>query len=355
MNMAVVPPSLSVLSGFYTELLFVIVAVVLLGLDIWLLARWHPNLQSPVPVWRTRLRIGLGALWIMDGLLQAQPGMVTRFVGGLVAPLVGGQPRLLAAAIEAGVRLWGVNPVQANVFAAFIQLLIGVLLVTAGEAAPARIGLWVSLVWSAIIWIFGEGLGGIFVGGNWLQGAPGSASLYAAAAVLLLVPADLWTRNRAREAFRFGMAGLFSLAAFLQAWPPSGDWTATGLYSFSLSMAEMAQPHVAAVPEYIWASLLRLHPILGNGAVTALLAGLAVLWLVRPSSWALWWATVGFTLLTWWLGQDWGVFGGMSTDPNTGAILLVLLFAYGAELASIRSWRGQDEAAPIVRPLAHRQ
>jgi hypothetical protein len=39
---------------------------------------------------------GLGLLWFLDGLLQMQLLMVTRFIGEFLVPLLSGQPIVVA-------------------------------------------------------------------------------------------------------------------------------------------------------------------------------------------------------------------------------------------------------------------
>ena len=39
------------------------------------------------------------------------------------------------------------------------------------------------------------------------------------------------------------------------------------------------------------------------------------------------------TLSTWWFGQDFGVLGGMGTDPNSGVVVLLVLGTYAQMIA----------------------
>lgn len=50
-----------------------------------------------------------------------------------------------------------------------------------------RLGIWLSVIWGVVVWVAGEGLGAIFVGGGWLSGSPGSVIRYVARAM-----AGLW-------------------------------------------------------------------------------------------------------------------------------------------------------------------
>jgi cytochrome oxidase Cu insertion factor (SCO1/SenC/PrrC family) len=97
------------------------------------------------------------------------------------------------------------------------------------------------------------------------------------------------------------------------------------------------------------------HPVVINTVVvTALLLVAAGLWLSRSAGWVL--AGLLLCAATWWLAQDFGVLGGMATDPNTALPLaLVLCCALpgwpatdpaGAEPA------GQEPLAKLREPLA---
>ncbi|MCY0877494.1 MAG: hypothetical protein OWU84_00890 [Firmicutes bacterium] len=306
-----------------------------------------PAISATVPA-RDWLIHGLGALWLLDGLLQAQPLMVTRFLGGVVAPLISGQPAPVAWLIGVGMRLWSLSPILWNVVAEFTQIGIGLGLLFGRPDRGQRVALWVSLLWGTIVWIGGEGLGGIFAGGGWLTGAPGSVFLYMCAALLLLGPRQWWEGGRPRHILRRFLVGLWLLLLVLQAWPPAGWWTGTVLGGYVLSMASMPQPALFSAPLYAWAHSLALHPVIWNALLCASLAILAVLWVTRPDSRWVWWATLLWVFLGWWLGQDFGVLGGMGTDPNSGAILLLGLVVYGdlAGVIALPRWHWFKRPAP---------
>jgi hypothetical protein len=51
---------------------------------------------------RTLVTIGLGALWMGDGLLQAQPRLITGFVPAVLVPAAAWQPRFVQALMAGG-------------------------------------------------------------------------------------------------------------------------------------------------------------------------------------------------------------------------------------------------------------
>lgn len=292
--------------------------------------------EAPARQW---LIYGLGSLWLLDGLLQAQPSMITRFVGGVLAPLLVGQPAPVAWLIHVGARLWSLDPVVWNVLAVFTQIGMGLGILFGLPTGGRRVALWISLLWGGMIWIVGEGLGGLLVAGGWLTGAPGSALLYMAVAVLLLMRG-----SRGTPWLRWGIVMLFALNGLLQAWPGS-FWWGSGLPGYVQAMAAMPQPSLFSAPLYGVAQGLGAAPAAANGVIVVVLLGLAVLWIIRPRSRAVWWASLIWVFLGWWLGQDFGVLGGMGTDPNTGAIFLLGLAAYGAEAGWIR-WPARSPRVP---------
>ena len=130
----------------------------------------------------------LGALWFLDGILQFQPAMFTStFVNTVLAPNMQNQPYIISAIVALGIRVFSSNIVWANLIAALIQLFIGVLLIIPFQKKIRNVGLWLSIAWALIVWIFGEGLGNLFTGSATLYtGAPGAALLYLILAVFLL-------------------------------------------------------------------------------------------------------------------------------------------------------------------------
>src|SRR5579875_704199 len=157
---------------------------------------------------RNLLAYWLGALWVLDGFLQMQPEMVTRFIGGFLAPLLHGEPGWVRLVVEGGIRVWSVSPIWFNVGAAIIQLGIGLALLFSHEDAPLRRrALYVSIGWGLLVWCGGEAFGSMFSGGGPLVGSPGSAVLYVLTAALLLLPADRWASRRFWRGLTFGVAG----------------------------------------------------------------------------------------------------------------------------------------------------
>lgn len=122
------------------------------------------------------IQIILGILWIFDGFLQLQPKMfTTAFVTQVVSPATQGQPGFVVGLMHFGITLFLSHPALFNTLFVLTQLSIGTLILF---PKTLKIGLSLSIVWGLLIWVFGEGFGGIFSGQLLLMGAPGAALIY---------------------------------------------------------------------------------------------------------------------------------------------------------------------------------
>ena len=281
-------------------------------------------MRSRRALWR-----GLGVLWLVDALLQAQPAMFTAaFVGNVLAPAAYGQPYWLAVPMQLFDGLWGRLLIPANVVAIVVQFAIALPLLLAPERKWGRIGLVVSIVWSAGVWIFGEGLGGLLTGtGTFLTGAPGSVALYALGALFLLIPAWLWEGGEVLRWLEEVLGFLWIGGAVLQALPNAGFWTPDGLSGIFASVAASPQPSFLSAPIAALAASTETAPVAWNLLFVAVLAA-AGLALVRGAAPTLTYGLAfAWSFFTWWFGQAFGMLGtGLSTDPNSG-IVWMLLFA----------------------------
>jgi len=134
------------------------------------------------------VQIALGLLWFLDGALQLQHQMFTsNFATQVIAPAAQGQPAFVSGPIHFGIRLFLLHPAILNALFALTQLGLGVLILS----KPTRkVGLILSVPWSLIVWVFGEGYGGILSAHTLLlMGAPGAVILYAILA-LAVIPSD---------------------------------------------------------------------------------------------------------------------------------------------------------------------
>ena len=327
-------PTALILWQFYGTLLkeLVVVVVVWAIALLWVrkrrVSRSEASHETLMPA-RNILFVGFGGLWVLAGLLQAQPAMSIEFVPHYLVPNLNGQPFWLFNLMEAGVVFWARHPIFWDTCAVWLQLGIGVAMLWSRDRKVGRIALGVGVVWSLWVWIMGEGLGGLMVPGqnSWLAGAPGASLLYGLAGVALLVPATRWTEIRVRHWMARGFTFFWGFLALLEIWPPDGYWTGRLLSSATLSMAEMPQPHWISAPVYATARIMVDHPQIINLGIVVVMVLLALGWGLWPGR-AVAWATAAWVLLTWALCQDYGVFGGLASDPNTGLPVLIFVTAF---------------------------
>ena len=316
------------------------------------------------------LRIGFGGLWLVDGLLQIQPQMVSGLADQVIKPGAASSPAWVQELAGWGVNLWDYHPVTAATSAVWIQVGIGLWMILAARGPLSQLAGLAGLSWGLIVWAFGEAFGGIFAPGlSVLFGAPGAALLYAIAGALITLPDKAWERERLGRGL-LGLTGAFLLGmALVQAWPGNGFWHGTAggrpgpVAAMAADMASAPQPHPLAALVSGFATFAQSHALAVNlVAVIVLAASGAVLCAhaVRPGS-----PRAGSLLARiqpartavavlavccfadWVLIQDLGVFGGLGTDPNSMLPLILLLTAGYLGLAPVPVALAADAAIPL--------
>jgi hypothetical protein len=277
-------------------------------------------------VTRRGIQIVLGLLWLLDGLLQFQPAMLTpRFAVEVIAPAGAGQPGFISGPVGEVVRIILYQPVVMDVAFGLIQLALGVGIL---YARTARRALAASVVWALLVWYLGEGLGGLFgESSSLLTGAPGAALLYA---VLALAAAPRCDGAAAAERPPRWTAAAWAMlwlgGAVLQLFPGRDTNASIGM---SVAMNASGAPswfaptdaHLAAlVPGSgvsIVVDLIVLQAFAGIGALRASRVRLAAVIVGSGLSLAYWVAGQG-------IGQPWL---GLATDPGTAPLMVLLGFA----------------------------
>ena len=146
---------------------------------------------------RRLLRLGFGALWIFDGILQAQPKMAGGLASQVIQPTAAASPAWVQHLVNWGGTAWSYHPIQAGAASVWIQIGIGAWLIVASRGSWSRLAGVASVGWGLIVWVFGESFGGIFAPGlSWLTGAPGAVLLYVAAGALIALPEGAWRSPR---------------------------------------------------------------------------------------------------------------------------------------------------------------
>ncbi len=312
----------------------------------------------PEPTARRLLRIGFGALWIFDGLLQAQSSMPLGLPSGVIQPAANGSPGWVVHLVNSGVNIWSNHPIQAASATVWIQVGIGLWLLVAPRGRWSRFGGLASVGWGLLVWAFGEAFGGIFApGSTWLFGAPGAVLFYCAAGILIALPERAYSTARLGRIV-LALSGVFLIGmAVLQAWPGRGYWQGRGgtLTGMVRTMAQTPQPgflstwvrsfgnfvaaHGWAVNLFAVVALATIGGLLLSGRRRLTLAGLIAL--------------VPLCVADWVLVEDMGFLGGVGTDPNSMLpMALVFVTGYVAMVRVPVAVEAPDAANEAAAPAA---
>lgn len=299
-------------------------------------SRWQDMERARSVLW-----YGFGGLWLLDGLLQLQHPMFTlQFVRGVLVPALSGQPAWLSRVMTRGIVLWEQAPQLWNAGAAGVQIWLGVLFLLQSRHLWGRIALGVAIAWSLFVWVFAEGLGGLLNGtANWFMGGPGSSLFYAVAAGALLLPIELWLDGHLRRWLHIAIAAAAALGVVYQSLP--GLFTPNGV-------AGLFGPYGGSIGVWV-RGMASDHAVIANAVMVTALMILAFGWYRGASGRAWYIFTASLLFFIWAFGQNFGVLGGLGTDPNTipplGALMLAASWA-----PAPRS--GTHQAFPSSQPLA---
>lgn len=270
---------------------------------------------------RTYLRWAFGLLWLVDGILQFQYTMPLGLGNDIVRPAANGTPSWLHSLMVHSINLWNEHPISLAAGVAWLQVGIGIaLLVSRG-----RTGRWVggvSALWAALIWLIGNGAGGIFASGaSILFGWPGATLFYVVAGGWLFVDPERFRKGFATFTLRF-LSLVFLVGIVYQSLPSAGFWhggNQNALTVMTKEMTSIAQPHALS-----W--IVRhggvLSGRLGGGFNLIVIFWLFVtgvaLWLAvqRRWNWPVYSLVVG-SLIFWVIAEDTAVYGGIATDFNS--------------------------------------
>jgi cytochrome oxidase Cu insertion factor (SCO1/SenC/PrrC family) len=370
MNSGPGPASSILITAFRSALLQQALIVALLFVFVfatWAVMRTAIGGQRADAEWREPrarqlLRIGFGALWVFDGLLQAQPQMA----GGMPALLQaadGGSPGWVVDMVNWGSNIWSYHPIAAAASTVWIQVGIGLWMIFAVRGWSLRLAALSSVAWGLIVWSFGEAFGAIFAPGlTVLFGAPGGVLLYVVAGALLMLPQRSWERPAIGRLILGGSGVFFLGMALLQAWPGRGFWQGRldgqpgSLTAMVQKMTGTPQPHVLEVIVSGFGNFTESHGFAVNLVAVLALAAAGAGFCVsaahsnaRLARIAVIGAAV-FCLADWVLVEDLGFLGGQGTDPNS-MIPLIVLFTAG--YLGLTPQPAADAAAVAVEEKPH--
>src|SRR5215469_3586869 len=323
--------------GIIVFLVFAVLAVAWVAVREWLRPAAAAGRGGPEPAWRELLRIGFGVLWILDGLLQAQPAMAVGLPAQVIEPTAANSPGWVQHVVNWAGTSWSYHPIQAGASAVWIQVGIGVWLIAAPRGPLSRLAGLASVAWGLVVWVFGEAFGGIFAPGlTWLFGAPGAAAFYCAAGVLVALPERHWRTPQ------LGRAVLSVLGVFFvgMAATPQPSLLAGWVRAF----ASFTAAHGFAVNLFAVIALATI----GASLVTAGAGRARVLRLTVI-------ATILLCLADWVLIEDFGFLGGLGTDPNSMIPMVVVLVAGYLALTRVPAPAAEPAEGPARLALSWQQ
>lgn len=338
----------------------VVLALCLAGSLAWLLlSSSGSSLRIPTVEARPRmfLRNFFGLLWVVDGLLQYQPQMPLGFAGGVLRAGAESSPLWVRNLVESAASIWDRQPIVLAVAVIWVQIGLGVWLLVARRGVASQLAGVASVIWALVIWLV-SGFGGILAAGASLViGQPGASILYAGAGVLLALPLSWWQRDSCLVVARRVLGGFLVAMSAFQAFPGRGMWTGVdgqgeATNPIALMAAEMAsvkQPTATAWAVRSFGDLTTHAPLLVNGFFVFAF-GLTGVLLFSSSPKRLRTARYlggAATVIAWVFVENLGLFGGLSTDPNTMVPLFGLLLALtmGAKGSPVEEQMASEDAS----------
>jgi hypothetical protein len=285
-----------------------------------------------------RLRQILGALWLIDGLLQLQQMFTPYMVYGVIMPALQDQPAPVVASMQWMVGVTQPNLLLLNLLVAGVELVIGLSLLL---RRWVRVSLIASVMWALIAWCSVEGLGLLLTGrASLLTGAPGAFLLYA------LLGLAAYPQHSSQRAFgdiderglftrvqvRWCLAGLWCLGGLLQLQPP---WWVLGEISGSIGVMQdggglndiLVDPILRALSDSTASASIEI-PL--NVVLVALFLGLGIAIAAVKERWLrpMLVASIAVSLVIWWGCEALGnILTGMTTDVNTGPLFVLMALA----------------------------
>ncbi len=302
------------------------------------------------------LRYTLGALWLIDAILQVQPQMFTsNMINSVLLPTLSAQPAPVAASLATIILIMTQHLVFFNLLIAVVQAEIGLFFIT---------GLWVretvilSIVWAFIVWYGGEGMNMLLTGqASVLTGAPGSVLLYPLLG-LLIYPRKTSSAETSggnllsRLHFRWVLAGFWIFAALLQLQP---FWWQPGQIAGTMSSMTGMGKLNAILIDPVLVPLARLTNSLEvplNILLIVIFLGLGIgLALIKPDRLRPWLVfSILLSLLIWWGTQAFGmILTGLATDFNSGLLIVLMTLACWPKMNTSPQHATHKQAPPAVK------
>ena len=101
---------------------------------------------------RRLLRVGFGLIWILDGILQAQPKMAGGLAAQVIEPTAASSPAWVQHVVNWGGTAWSYHPIQAGAASVWIQVGLGIWLLVAAHGPWSRLAGVAAMAWGLVVW-----------------------------------------------------------------------------------------------------------------------------------------------------------------------------------------------------------
>ena len=312
---------------------------------------------------RKTLQRILGALWLIDGLLQLQPLMFTgNMINSIMKPMLQGQPGFIEPSLQYIVTQTTLHLTAVNILIATVQILLGLgFLLLSGRWVKDLV--IASIVWAFIVWYGGEGMSMLFTGtASILNGAPGAVLLYPLLgfAVYPRKKSAAVSQGATRKAgddgllprglLRYILAGFWFFAALLQLQP---NWWQPGQISQSIgAMVGQGGLNTVLVDpllRQVSNATANIETPLNIALIVVFLAlgiGLAVVKQEQLRPFLI--ASIVVSVVFWYCSEAFGmILTGMATDFNSGLLVVVIALAVWPKARTLHT----SARAQIAREL----
>ncbi len=305
----------------------------------------------------------LGALWLIDGLLQLQPQMFTaNMINGVMKPMLQGQPGLIEPSLQFIVAQTTLHITAVNLLVAIVQIGLGLGFLVFSERWVKEL-VWISIVWALIVWYGGEGMSMLLTSqASVLTGAPGAVLLYPLLG-LVIYPRQQPQREGvseegllSRKHFRWVLAGFWCFAALLQLQP---FWWQDGQISQSIGamVGQGGLNRIVVDPVLLLISnVTNTSEIVLNGVLIVIFFALGIALAlvkeeqVRPFLII----SIVASVLIWYVAEGFGmVLTGMATDFNSGLLLILMTLACWPKARALRTTSVKDAKVVQQKESAH--
>jgi hypothetical protein len=114
-------------------------------------ARWGGAGRGGEARGRGVVRVGFGLIWVLDGILQAQPKMAGGLAAQVVEPSATSSPGWVQHVVNWGGTIWSFHPIQSAAAAVWIQLGRGIWLLVAARGPWSRLAGLASVAWGLVV------------------------------------------------------------------------------------------------------------------------------------------------------------------------------------------------------------